>query len=126
MVKQPSSRLLAIINLSTKTFLSKTVKDTQTTLELVGRGVKKIQPNQHYAIFLWGAGNRTENVVVTVSKDVSDIMDDGENRCGYLDGEAEQFNNLITCDEAIVGRFVQLQLLANTSFHIYEVDVHGI
>lgn len=65
-------------------------------------------------------------MAATVSVSESDIFDQA-NRCGYIDGEAEQFDNWINCSQPMRGQFSQLQMFLTESFYLqmYEVEVHG-
>lgn len=54
-----------------------------------------------------------------------DTGPDGHNRCGYIDGEAERFNNTVICNQPMIGRFVQLEMLQKECLHFHEVEVHG-
>ena len=64
--------------------------------------------------------------MVTVSQLETDIMDNGgDNRCGYINGVAQQSDNLVTCNQPMLGRFVQLQMNHTHVFHLHEVEVHG-
>ena len=70
-------------------------------------------------------GQRIRNVAVTVSMLEENIMDTGDNRCGYIDGFAQQFDNLVTCNQPMVGQYVQLQILDTSMLSLLEVGVHG-
>ena len=63
--------------------------------------------------------------MITVAEAVADIEDNGDNVCGRIIGEAERWDNLVTCTHPLIGRFVQLKCMASTRFHLYEVEVHG-
>lgn len=62
---------------------------------------------------------------MTVSLLEEDIMDTGSNRCGYIDGYAQEFDNLVTCERLLSGRYVQLQMLDTNPLHLHEVEVYG-
>jgi len=52
----------------------------------------------------------------------------GSNRevlCKYVDGYLNRYYTLITCDQPISGRFVQILFNAKTILNIYEIEVHG-
>jgi len=71
---------------------------------------------------------RALNTEVTVAMVEGDIEFTGSNRevlCKYVDGYLNQYNTLITCDQPISGRFVQLLFNATTAVNLYEVEVHG-
>jgi len=46
--------------------------------------------------------------------------------CYYSGGALNRYYTLLTCNQPIRGRFVQILLNANTVLNIYEVEVHGI
>lgn len=72
-------------------------------------------------------GQRARNIMVTVSLSEEKIMRNGDNICAYAGGIANQFDNLLTCSEPMIGRFVQLQMLNRAEcLHFYEVKVHGL
>jgi len=57
-----------------------------------------------------------------------DIEFTGSNRevlCKYVDGHLKRYYTLITCDQPISGRFVQILFNAETTLNFYEVEVHG-
>jgi len=57
-----------------------------------------------------------------------DIEFTGSNRevlCKYVDGYLNQYYTLITCDQPISGRFVQIQFNAITAVNLHEVEVQG-
>ena len=49
-----------------------------------------------------------------------------DNLCKYHDGELNQYYTLITCNSAITGQFVQIQLNTTDHLNFYEVEVHGL
>ena len=72
---------------------------------------------------------RAKNAYVTVSKDVGDIFyasGNEDNLCGYHDGVLNQYYTLITCNSAITGQFVQIQIYTTEHLNFYEVEVHGL
>ena len=71
----------------------------------------------------------TKNAYVTVSEDEADIFyasGNEDNLCGYHDGVLNQYYTLITCNSAITGQFVQIQLYTDYFMNLYEVEVHGL
>ena len=55
----------------------------------------------------------SENIYIIVSEDEADIFytsGNEDNLCGYHDGVLNQYYTLITCNSAITGQFVQIQL----------------
>jgi len=46
--------------------------------------------------------------------------------CNYYDGVLNKFYTLITCEQPIRGRFVQILFNANTHLHLFEIEVFGI
>ena len=70
-----------------------------------------------------------KNAYITVSEDEADIFytpGSEDNLCGYHDGVLNQYYTLITCNSAIIGQFVQIQLYTTALLHFYEVEVHGV
>lgn len=74
---------------------------------------------------LVSAGDRTLTLVITVAEAATAIEDNRDNVCGRIVGEAERWDNLLTCTHPLIGRFVQLKRMAFTILHLYEVEVHG-
>jgi len=71
---------------------------------------------------------RSVNTEVTVAMVEGDIEFTGSNRevlCKYVDGYLNQYYTLITCDQPISGRFVQILFNAKTMLGLHEVEVHG-
>jgi len=71
---------------------------------------------------------RAINTEVTVAMVEEDIEFTGSNRevlCKYVDGYLNQYYTLITCDQPISGRFVQILFNAETALNLHEVEVHG-
>ena len=68
-------------------------------------------------------------MIVTVALGGENIMytDQGNaNFCYYYDGILNQCYTLITCTNAIMGQFVQLQLnVPHQIISLYKVEVHG-
>ena len=72
---------------------------------------------------------KAKNAYVTVSEDEADIFytpGNEDNLCGYHDGVLNQYYTLITCNSAITGQFVQIQLNTTDFLNLYEVEVHGL
>jgi len=68
------------------------------------------------------------NTEVTIAMVEEDIEFTGSNRevlCKYVDGYLNRYYALITCDQPISGRFVQILFNATTWLNLYEVEVHG-
>lgn len=53
-------------------------------------------------------------------------LGEDNNLCNYYDGILNQYYTLITCKQALIGQFVQIQLNATTTFNVYEIEVHGV
>jgi len=71
---------------------------------------------------------RSINTEVTVAMVEEDIEFTGSNRevlCKYVDGFLNQYYTLITCDQPISGRFVQILFNANIILNLNEIEVHG-
>jgi len=71
---------------------------------------------------------RSKNTEVTVAMVEEDIEFTGSNRevlCKYVDGFLNRYYTLITCDQPISGRFVQILFDATTSLNLHEIEVHG-
>jgi len=71
---------------------------------------------------------RSKNAEVTVAMREEDIEYNGSNPevlCNYYDGLLNRFDTLITCNQPIRGRFVQMLLNATTILNFYEIEVHG-
>ena len=71
----------------------------------------------------------TKNPHVTVSEDEANIFYNSanlDNFCGSYNGSLPQYYTLITCNPAITGQFVQIQLYTTTQMSFYEVEVHGV
>ena len=69
------------------------------------------------------------NAYITVSEDEADIFytpETEDNLCGYHDGVLNQYYTLITCNSAITGQFVQIQIYTHAYLNLYEVEVHGL
>lgn len=64
------------------------------------------------------------NGMVTVSTEEADIFD-SYRECGRWTGPLDPYYTLITCSTVMSGQYVQIQLMANTTLHLYEVEVHG-
>ena len=85
----------------------------------------------HYWILHVGnqeASNRLRNVAVTVADDITMLgyaNEGDENACGYIDGIAERYYNMVWCNKAITGQFVQIQMFYLANLNMYEVEVHG-
>lgn len=72
-------------------------------------------------------GERAHDIVITVSLLQEDIMDNGNNRCGEIIGEADPYDSVVNCDQLIKGQYVQLQKSnSSTHFHLAEVEVFGV
>lgn len=67
---------------------------------------------------------QVSDIIVTVSMQESDLMDNGENRCAYHAG-AMGSHVLLACTEPMLGKIVQLQLERRQSLQIAEVEIHG-
>jgi len=71
---------------------------------------------------------RSKNTEVTVAMVEEDKDFTGSNRevlCKYVDSYLNQYYTLITCDQPITGRFVQILFNAKTTLNICEIEVHG-
>ena len=80
-------------------------------------------------LFLAPYHEKSRNAYITVSEDEADIFYTSgyeDNLCGYHDGVLNQYYTLITCNSAITGQFVQIQLYTTAQLHFYEVEVHGV
>lgn len=61
---------------------------------------------------------------MTVAVLEDEIMDNWNNRCGYIDGQIGDVH-LVSCPRPLIGRFVQVQANTTTKLHLEEVQVFG-
>lgn len=64
------------------------------------------------------------NPAVRVSMTLETIPDQ-RSICIELEGNMLPIYQLLVCDQPMVGRYVQLQLMATTVLNFYEIEVHG-
>jgi len=60
-----------------------------------------------------------------VEEDIEFTGSNIEVLCKYVDGYLNRYYTLITCDQPISGRFVQILFNAETCLNLYEVEVQG-
>ena len=77
-----------------------------------------------------GIAKRLQNVVATVAINENDLFDNNvgsKHYCGYVDGVLNRYDTMISCQNSIPGRFVQILMKVTKGIlNIYEVEVYGI